>query len=40
MLISQSRDEISLSIFAKKNVFVSDRYVVTTKKKQFEDCWF
>ncbi len=32
MLISQSRDEISLSIFAK-NVFVSDRYVVTTCEK-------
>jgi len=31
MLISQSRDEISLSIFfPKKIVFVSDRYVVTT----------
>ncbi len=36
MLISQSRDEISLSIFfakQKKIVFVSDRYVVITVKK-------
>jgi len=40
MLIPQSRDEISLSIFAKKNVYVSAPYVVTTKKNQFEDCWF
>ncbi len=41
MLISQSRDEISLSIFAKRNVFVCDRCVVITQKKnQSEDCWF
>ena len=42
MLISQSRDEISLSIFFQKNVFVSDRFVVTTirGKNQSKDCWF
>ena len=43
MLISQSRDEISLSIFfQKKIVFVSDRFVVTTirGKNQSKDCWF
>ncbi len=39
MLISQSRDEISLSMFffCKKNVFVSDRCVVITQKKMSFD---
>ena len=37
MLISQSRDEISLSIFCKKKiVFVSDRYVVRPEKMNFD----